>query len=83
MLGFVILAVLFVAIAWYVVKDMNTPLVKTFKNTAEKVETVVEKVADVNKDGVVNVADAKAAATKVKTVAKKVTTRKPRKKKEV
>lgn len=83
MLGFVILAVLFVAIGWYVFKDMNTPLVKTVKTTAQKVEAAVEKVADVNKDGVVSTADVKAAATKVKTVAKKVTTRKPRKKKEV
>jgi len=82
MLGLVILVVLFAGIAWYVFKDMNTPLVKTVKATAQKVETAVEKVADVNKDGVVSVADVKAAATKVKTAAKKVA-KKPRKKKEV
>jgi|NOAtaT_6_FD_contig_51_3245010_length_752_multi_3_in_0_out_0_2 phage-related protein len=83
MLGFILILALFVAIAWYVIKDMNTPLVKTVKTTAQKVEDTVEKVVDVNKDGVVNVADVKAAATKVKSVAKKVTTRKPRKKKDV
>ncbi len=62
---------------------MNTPLVKTVKTTAQKVETAVEKVVDVNKDGVVSVADVKAAATKVKTAAKKATAKKPRKKKEL
>lgn len=83
MLGLVLIVALCVAIAWYVIKDMNTPLVKTAKTTAQKVETAVEKVVDVNKDGVVNVADVKAAATKVKTAAKKATAKKPRKKKEL
>lgn len=83
MLGFILILVLFAAIAWYVIKDMNTPLTKTVKTTAQKVETAVEKVVDVNKDGDVNVADVKEVVTKVKTTAKKVTTRKPRKKKEL
>lgn len=42
------------------------------ETTAKAVVADVKKVADVNKDGAVNVADAKVAVEKVKTGAKKV-----------
>lgn len=63
-------------IMWFVIKDMNEPLADKLSKTAHKVETkveaVVEKVADVNKDGVVNLADAKAVGKKAKITATKV-----------
>jgi len=71
------IGVLFVVgvIVWYVIKDMNEPLASKLSTAAhkveDKVEAVVEKVADVNKDGVVNLADAKAAGKKVKITATK------------
>jgi len=64
------------AISWFVIKDMNTPLVDKLSATTnkveDKVEVVVEKVADVNKDGKVNLADAKAVGKKAKITATKV-----------
>ena len=61
-------------IAWFVIKDMNQPLADKLataaKKVEDKVEAVVEKVADVNKDGVVNIADAKIIANKTKKAAK-------------
>lgn len=63
MLGFILLVVVAVAIVWYVINDMNQPL-------AKKIETKIHSVADVNKDGVVNVNDAKAVVTKTKKAAK-------------
>jgi hypothetical protein len=62
-------------IAWFVIKDMNKPLAEKISTTAhkveDKVEAVVEKVADLNKDGKVNLADAKIVAKKTKQVADK------------
>lgn len=64
-----------VVVAWFVVKDMNQPLADKIATTAnkveDKVEAVVEKVADLNKDGKVNLADAKIVAKKTKQVADK------------
>lgn len=73
LLSVIIVAAL--AIAWFVVKDMNKPLAEKITTTVhkveDKVEAVVEKVADVNKDGKVDIADAKIVGKKTKQVADK------------
>lgn len=60
-------------IGWYVISDMNKPFVEKFSTHVKKVEDKVESIADVNKDGVVNVADAKVAVEKTKKTAAKAT----------
>lgn len=61
------------AIGWYVISDMNTPFNEKLSTHVKKVEDKVESVADLNKDGVVSIADAKVAVEKTKKVTAKAT----------
>lgn len=60
-------------IAWLVIQDMNKPLAEKLSTHVKKVEDKVESIADLNKDGVVNVTDAKVAIEKTKKTTAKAT----------
>lgn len=75
MLGFIILGILFVAIAWYVFKDMNTPLAQKIttavKSVESKTKSAIIETVDLNNDNKVSVEDVKVAVKKVKKTAAK------------
>lgn len=60
-------------IMWFVIKDMNKPFNEVLSTHVKKVEDKIESVADVNKDGVVNVADVKVVVEKTKKTTAKAT----------
>jgi hypothetical protein len=75
MLAFLLLIVFFVGVlCWFVVKDMNTPLVDKLSSVsahraiaeAEPVLLVNKHSADINKDSKINTRDVTTVAVKIK-----------------